>query len=460
MLDMPRPGAVPAQLPVSGRQVWDTCRADAAADPREEAPPLRHRRLPWWPGSRHGRRINTVMQTCFFAISGVLPQRRAIAAIKAAVKKTYGARAGASWSRTSRPSTMLAEPAPGDPAGRRRPSGAGPPPRRFRARRRPSSAKRSPQPMIAGRGDLLPVSAFPPDGTWPMAPPLGEAQPGRTDPGLGRGAVHPVRQVRVRLPARRHPRQGLPGIWSGARDLQAHQVQVGKDFPVRPAHQLSGGAGGLHRLHPVRGGLPDPRQGNDPPARRWTWSPSRPLREQERPTGNSSSLPDYDRRPQDVDVPEGHPCSAAPVRILRRLRRLRRNPLPQAGHPAVRRPHAHRQRHRLLLHLRRQPADHALLHQRRGPRSGLEQLPVRGQCRIRPRHAPGHRLDRQRCCPACSKKLACAEIGDDLVQAILVPSSRTRPASRAAPAREAARRNGSPHDPAKRPQPAASRTCW
>jgi pyruvate-ferredoxin/flavodoxin oxidoreductase len=37
-----------------------------------------------------GRRINTIMQTCFFAISGILPKEQAIAAIKQAVDKTYG----------------------------------------------------------------------------------------------------------------------------------------------------------------------------------------------------------------------------------------------------------------------------------------------------------------------------------------------------------------------------------
>ena len=37
-------------------------------------------------------RINTVLQTCFFAISGVLPRDEAIAAIKAAIAKTYGRR--------------------------------------------------------------------------------------------------------------------------------------------------------------------------------------------------------------------------------------------------------------------------------------------------------------------------------------------------------------------------------
>ncbi len=40
--------------------------------------------------SNMGKRINTIMQTCFFAVSGVLPQDQAIQAIKDAVEKTYG----------------------------------------------------------------------------------------------------------------------------------------------------------------------------------------------------------------------------------------------------------------------------------------------------------------------------------------------------------------------------------
>ena len=35
-------------------------------------------------------RINTIMQTCFFAISGVLPRDEAIRKIKAAIEATYG----------------------------------------------------------------------------------------------------------------------------------------------------------------------------------------------------------------------------------------------------------------------------------------------------------------------------------------------------------------------------------
>ena len=37
-----------------------------------------------------GARINTIMQTCFFALSGVLPREEAIEQIKYTIKKTYG----------------------------------------------------------------------------------------------------------------------------------------------------------------------------------------------------------------------------------------------------------------------------------------------------------------------------------------------------------------------------------
>ncbi len=42
-----------------------------------------------------GQRINTIMQTCFFAISGVLPKEQAIDEIKKSIKKTYGKRGDA-----------------------------------------------------------------------------------------------------------------------------------------------------------------------------------------------------------------------------------------------------------------------------------------------------------------------------------------------------------------------------
>ena len=69
-------------------------------------------------------------------------------------------------------------------------------------------------------------------------------------------------------------------------------------------------------------------------------------------------------------------------------------PYLQAAHAAVRRPDGDRQRHRLLVDLRRQPADDAVVRQRGRPRPGVEQLAVRGQRRVRPRDAARARRPR------------------------------------------------------------------
>ena len=101
------------------------------------------------------------------------------------------------------------------------------------------------------------------------------------------------------------------------------------------------------------------------------------------------------------------------------MRGLRRDAVHQAADAAVRRPRAHRQRHRLLVDLRRQPADHAVHHEPRRARPGVGQLAVRGQRRVRPR-ACGSRVDssrsrrRARWCRICGR-----QIGDGLVDELL-----------------------------------------
>jgi pyruvate-ferredoxin/flavodoxin oxidoreductase len=112
-----------------------------------------------------GGRINTVMQTCFFAISGVLPRDEAIAAIKHAIEKTYGKRGEAvvqkNFAAVDSTLDRLHEVrVPGRVTSTfdRRPAVPAVAPgfvREVTAR------------MIAGEGDLLPVSALPPDGTYP-----------------------------------------------------------------------------------------------------------------------------------------------------------------------------------------------------------------------------------------------------------------------------------------------------
>lgn len=113
-----------------------------------------------------GKRINTIMQTCFFAISGVLPQHEAITAIKHAVEKTYGKKGQrivelnfqaidetlASLHQVIVPTqvssgfdiiSVIKDTAP-------------------------EFFRRVTGEIIAGRGDLLPVSAMPIDGTFPV----------------------------------------------------------------------------------------------------------------------------------------------------------------------------------------------------------------------------------------------------------------------------------------------------
>jgi pyruvate-ferredoxin/flavodoxin oxidoreductase len=112
-----------------------------------------------------GTRINTIMQTCFFAISGVLPRDEAIAAIKEAIEKTYGKKGReivkknfeavdhslANLHQVEIPKTAQSE-----------------------INMRPSVPEEAPKfvkdvlgQIIAGYGDSLPVSVFPVDGTYP-----------------------------------------------------------------------------------------------------------------------------------------------------------------------------------------------------------------------------------------------------------------------------------------------------
>ncbi len=112
-----------------------------------------------------GGRINTIMQTCFFAISGVLPKDEAIEQIKKAIKKTYGSK-GENVVRKNYEavdqtlehlhkidvpatvtSTIELPPTVSDKA--------------------PEFVKEVLAKMMAGKGDEIPVSQIPIDGVYP-----------------------------------------------------------------------------------------------------------------------------------------------------------------------------------------------------------------------------------------------------------------------------------------------------
>jgi pyruvate-ferredoxin/flavodoxin oxidoreductase len=147
-------------------------------------------------GAGMGGRINTVMQVCFFAVAGVLPQEQALQGMRAAIRHRYGRQGEAvvamnlraleasldalrplDWRRleaegepsaipelASEPSAIaeigseLGSSAAGPGAG-----GAG----ADRLAAAPPFVREVIAPMLAGRGDALPVSAIPADGSWP-----------------------------------------------------------------------------------------------------------------------------------------------------------------------------------------------------------------------------------------------------------------------------------------------------
>ena len=113
-----------------------------------------------------GRRINTVMQTCFFAISGILPQDEAIAAIKHAVEKTYG-RKGRRIAELNYRAIDMTLACLHEVALPQSHADAGTAEARARGEAQASEfVRRLTLPLIAGKGDALPVSLFPADGTW------------------------------------------------------------------------------------------------------------------------------------------------------------------------------------------------------------------------------------------------------------------------------------------------------
>ncbi|MBL9077310.1 MAG: pyruvate:ferredoxin (flavodoxin) oxidoreductase [Planctomycetes bacterium] len=112
-----------------------------------------------------GGRINTIMQVCFFALAGVLPRDEAVQRIKDSIRKSYDKKGDeivrrnfAAVDATLAGLHELRVP-PDGAAGHRRPATV--------AAVAPDFVQRVTAAMLAGKGDLLPCSAFPPDGTWP-----------------------------------------------------------------------------------------------------------------------------------------------------------------------------------------------------------------------------------------------------------------------------------------------------
>ena len=430
---------VPAQQPVRRRRgLGAPARGGAAADRRRSdcgsswstRPRSRARRA--WAGA-----INTVLQTCFFALSGVLPRDEAIAAIKDAIEKTYGKRgAGGRRRGTSPPSTARSRPARGRrPRARSRARTAARRACRRRARLRPARHRRD----ARRRGDdaareRAPGRRHVPD----RHRPLREARDRRRDPDLGSGDLHRLRQLRARLPARGDPHEGLrrrralDGAPDGfqTKDWRASELP-GMMMTIQVAPDDCTGCGVCVDVCPAHA------QGGGRAQVRSTWSRSAS-------TSSASArdfdfflaIPEIDRTLVDPATVKGSQLLRAAVRVLGRLRGLRRDAVPQAAHPALRRPHARRQRHRLLVDLRRQPADHAVDGEPRRARPGVVQLALRGQRRVRPRHAARARRAGAAQARAARRASCAPDLGERARRGGSVDARRASPSSARARRRE------------------------
>jgi pyruvate-ferredoxin/flavodoxin oxidoreductase len=114
-----------------------------------------------------GGRINTIMQTCFFGISGILPRDEAIAHIKKSIEKSYGKRGPEVVRRNCEVVDLALARLHEIPVPKASTATHQRPP--LVSERAPDFVQKITAVMMAGKGDLLPVSAFPVDGTWPVA---------------------------------------------------------------------------------------------------------------------------------------------------------------------------------------------------------------------------------------------------------------------------------------------------
>jgi pyruvate-ferredoxin/flavodoxin oxidoreductase len=167
VLDRAAPGAtLLLNCPYPAEKVWDML-------PRTVQERLLEKQIRLWVVDANrvareaglGERVNTVLQTCFFAISGALDRATAVERVKDAVRKAYGRRGErvveANLAAVDRALEGLTRVELPEEASSQVELPALVP------ETAPEFVRNVTAAMMAGRGDDLPVSALPADGTWP-----------------------------------------------------------------------------------------------------------------------------------------------------------------------------------------------------------------------------------------------------------------------------------------------------
>ena len=249
---------------------------------------------------------------------------------------------------------------------------------------------------------------------------------------MGRGALHPVQQVRAGVPARRHSRQGLSARRSArarpprSRPWRSRRASTAKGmvYTMQVAPEDCTGCSLCVQVCPAKDKA-------NPRHKALDMTPQAPLvaTPSARTTTFFLELPEADRTQVKLDVKGTQflqplfeysgacaGCGETPyIKLMTQL----------FGDRA-----AHRQRHRLLVDLRRQPADDAVHDQPRRPRPGVGELALRGQRGVRPRHAPGGRPARGAWREALLASLRAGRRATTLRDALLDADQTTRRASR------------------------------
>ena len=393
MLSMAEPGATfLLNSPYGPEEVWDHL-------PAKVQQQILDKRLKFYVVDAYGVarenemgvRINTVMQTCFFKLANVIPADEAIGHIKDSIKKTYGKKGGgaivdrnnaavdgalASLHEVKVPgkatSTLQMVPPVPDNA--------------------PAFVKDVLGMMIANRGDELPVSAMPCDGTFPTGTTQYEKRSIAQDIPVWDAKIC----IQCGLCSLACPHATIrmkaydPALLAVAPEGFKSADWKGKEYPgwkmtLQVAPDDCTGCGLCVDVCPAKDKEVAKHKAID-------MEPKLDHLERERAAYDFFlSIPDVDRTQVKVDTIKGSQLLLPLVRVLRGLRRLRRNALCEALDAVLRRPHVDRQRHGLLVDLRRQPPLHALHGQPRRQGAGLVQLALRGLRRVRPGLPPGHR---------------------------------------------------------------------
>jgi pyruvate-ferredoxin/flavodoxin oxidoreductase len=251
-----------------------------------------------------GVRINTIMQTCFFAISGVLERDEAITKIKKSIQKTYERKG---------PEVVRKNFAAVDHTLAHLHKVEYPQQVTSQLNRPPTVAPEAPEfvhkltaEIIAGRGDALPTSAFPVDGTFPT----GTSQWEKRNIALDIPVWSPEICIQCNKCALVCPHAAIrakvydPKALEHAPPTFKHQAYKGAEFPgkaytIQVAPEDCTGCSLCVEVCPVR----DKRH---PGRRAITMESQRPLREPERDNyAFFLALPEVDRRLVKIDTVKG-----------------------------------------------------------------------------------------------------------------------------------------------------------